>query len=339
MAVARPMPEEDPVIGIRYRSMYMLRPSEGISWAILPAMNHLRAFLITPLCTLVSVSAVVSGCGNDSGDGDGDVDRDGAVEADADGDADAEGDADGDDANDADTAEDAGMDSDVDADHEILGDGERSVSGEAFFFDAAGVGEITELTDVTGAEVFLVEYPERRVAVAADGTFRFDNIPDGVDLTVALEHVDFFPTLTATVHVGSEDVENLTFQAVTHAIAEFLGLMLGEDPYDASRCQMVVTVTAMGPGQESVYAPGEPGVVVTVTPEGDPVYFNTSVIPDMSLTSTTTDGGVIVAGAEPGTYLWEGHKEGLVFNPLSMRCIGGWLTNASPPYGMQAALP
>lgn len=280
---------------------------------------------------MVTLCFLVASCGDDAVDGDADADGDGdsAVDAEADGDADAEAD--------AGTVEDADMDRD--ADYEILGRGERSVSGEAFFFDATGVGEITELTDVTGAEVFLVEYPERRGDVAADGTFRFDEIPEGVDLTVALEHVDFFPSLTATVHVGTEDVENLTFQAVTHAIAEFLGLMLGEDPYDTSRCQMVATVTAMGPGQGSVYAPGEPGVVVTVTPEVDPIYFNTSVIPDFSLTSTTTDGGVIVAGAEPGIYTWEGSKEGLVFDPLAMRCIGGWLTNASPPYGMQAALP
>lgn len=229
----------------------------------------------------------------------------------------------------------------ADDDDTIL-DGDRTVSGRAYFFDASGVGQIEELDDVEGAEIYLLEYPAQRRSVGPDGLFTFDGLPDHREITLGLEHPDFFPSFTATLSVGEEDLEGITFQAVTWAIAEFLGLMLGLDAHDTSVCSMVVTVTAMGENQDSVYAPGEPGVVVTLDPavpaENGPVYFNTSVVPDTDLTETTSDGGVIVAGVEPGRYTWYASKDGLEFEPLELRCVGGALTNGSPPYGLQAAL-
>ena len=105
----------------------------------------------------------------------------------------------------------------------------------------------------------------------------------------------------------------------------------------------VAVTLLIDPNQDKVWAPGEPGAVVTVSPpispEQGPFYFNTQVVPDQSRSNTSKDGGVIVIQANPGTYIWEAHKEGLVFNSLLMTCIGGYLTNGSPPYGMQAKLP
>lgn len=221
--------------------------------------------------------------------------------------------------------------------------GDRTVSGRAYFFDAAGVGQIVELDDVEGAEIYVLDHPAHRQIVGPDGLFSFDGLPDHSEVTLGLEHPDFFPSLTATLSLGEEDLEGITFQAVTWTIAEFLGLMLGLDAHDTSICSMVVTVTAMGENQDSVYAPGEPGVVVSLEPAvpagNGPVYFNTSVVPDTELTETTSDGGVIVAGVEPGRYTWYASKDGVEFEPLEMTCVGGALTNGSPPYGLQAALP
>jgi hypothetical protein len=231
----------------------------------------------------------------------------------------------------------------ADDDDDTVLDGDRTVGGRAYFFDAVGVGQIEELDDVEGAEVYLVEYPAHRQEVGPDGLFSFDGLSDHSEVTLGLEHPDFFPSFTATLSVADEDLEGITFQAVTWTVAEFLGLMLGLDAHDTSICSMVVTVTAMGENQDSVYAPGEPGVVVTIDPavpaENGPVYFNTSVVPDTDLTETTTDGGVIVAGVAPGQYTWSATKDGLEFEPLEMNCVGGALTNGSPPYGLQAALP
>ncbi len=287
------------------------------------------------LATWFGLMAAV-GCGGDGGD-----DDDTAAADDDDATASDDDDATAGDDDDA-TAGDDDDSAAADDDDTVL-DGERVVSGRAYFFDAAGVGQIVELDDVEGAEVHLLEYPAHRQTVGPDGLFSFDGLPDHSVVTLGLDHPDFFPSLTATLPIGEEDLEGITFQAVTWTVAEFLGLMLGLDAHDTSICSMVVTVTAMGEDQDSVYAPGEPGVVVTIDPavpaENGPVYFNTSVVPDLDLTETTADGGVIVAGVEPGQYTWYASKDGLEFEPLEMTCVGGSLTNGSPPYGLQAALP
>jgi hypothetical protein len=234
-------------------------------------------------------------------------------------------------------------DSGADDDDSAMPVGERAVSGKAYFFDAAGVGQIEELDDVEGAEVFLLEYPAYRIPLAADGLFSFEGLPDDSVATVGLDHPDFVPALTATLPITDEDVANVTFQGVSWAIGQFLGLMLSIDPEDTTVCHMVVTVTSISDNQGSVYAPGEPGVVVTidppVAPEHGPWYFNTSVVPDDSLTSTTTDGGVVVAGVQPGVYTWTATKDGVEFEPRVMTCVGGRFSNASPPHGMQALEP
>lgn len=225
-----------------------------------------------------------------------------------------------------------------------LPDGDRALSGTAWFFDAEGVGAVSEVHGVVGAEVYLLEDPARRQPVGEDGSFRFEDLPEGADVTVALTHPDFMPSLTATLPIGAEDVEGVTFQAVSWTIAEFLGAIVSMDPHDPASCAMVVTVTAISDSQHSVYAVGEPGVVVDVVREDGapmdpadaaPLYFNTSVLPDRSLSETTTDGGVILANVSAGMYAWSGHKDGTTFRDLRLRCEPGWMSNGSPPWGMQ----
>lgn len=219
--------------------------------------------------------------------------------------------------------------------------GDRVLSGGAFFFDAKGVGAVEQQMAVTAAEVYLLEYPEVRQPVAEDGSYAFEGLSAG-EYTVALVHEKYYPSLSPTVTVADADVSGVNFQAVTYTIAAVLAGMVGANPKDPKQCQMVVTVTAMGKHQGVVWAPGEPGATVTVHPAvpaaQGPFYFNESVLPDKSLSATTTDGGVIVAGAKPGTYSWTAHKDGLKFNTLKLKCVGGWLTNGAPPFGLQASL-
>jgi hypothetical protein len=220
------------------------------------------------------------------------------------------------------------------------GDGPLSVRGQVYFFDMETPGVIDWIQDVEGAEVYLLQAPELRVTVHPDSDHAFEigGIPEGVEITLAAVHPDYFPHLSATLTTGSEDLEGVTFQAVSHGIAFLAAALLGADASDQSRCQMSTTVSA--PGAENVWAPGEPGATVSIDPavpaEQGPFYLDESVIPDPSLDATTTDGGVIAVGAEPGTYLWEAHKDGVVFEQLKLECVGGWLTNASPPYGLNA---
>ncbi len=184
----------------------------------------------------------------------------------------------------------------------------------------------------------MFEYPDVSVTADDDGAFSLGGLPDGVELTIALEHPDYFPSLTRTFVLAGEDVTDVTFQALSTTIAAVAAAIVGVDAGDPEVCIMATTVTAISAGMGTIWAAGEPGATVTTEPaiaaEYGPIYFNTSVTPDPSLSETTTDGGVVIAGRLEGRYQWHGHKAQYAFAPLTMRCVPGWLTNASPPYGL-----
>ena len=215
----------------------------------------------------------------------------------------------------------------------------RAVAGQAYFFDMQEPGTI-EWVSGPGAEAFLWERPGERQVLGEDGLFRFEGVPEGSRATVALEHPGFFPILTATHVLGGEDIEDLTLQVVSTRIADLVGLLVGEDPYDPSRCQMSLTVMRASEERWDIWAPGEPDAVAVVQPEvrrgTGVIYFNAQTIPDGTLTPTTTDGGIMAAGADPGTYVWTAHKPGYTFDSVELRCVAGWMANASPPWGVQA---
>ena len=218
------------------------------------------------------------------------------------------------------------------------GQGPRAISGRAYFFDMDPPPQIRQIHDVVGAEVYVVEAPELRAAVGPDDehAFRLEGIPEGASVTLALVHPGYYPTMTATFRVGAQDLEGVTFQAMTSNIAGLAAGLLGVDVTDDSLCQMATTVTAANP--QNIWAIGEPDATVTLQPAvpepQGPYYFNAQVLPEPELEATTSDGGVIVVGAQPGLYRWEGHKQGVTFEPIELRCVGGWLTNASPPWGL-----
>ena len=221
------------------------------------------------------------------------------------------------------------------------GDGDRAVSGNAFFFTMDGFPNIVQVTDVVGAQVYVLEAPELRHDLVPDDehAFRLEGIPRGVDVTLALVHDDYYPHLTATHRVQDRDLELVNFQAVSHEVVEMSAGLFGVDVYDDELCHMATTVTAISDNQDLWWAVGEPGATVTIDPPVDPdegpIYFNELVLPDLTLTETSTDGGVAVFGADPGTYRWEAHKDGVEINGLTMTCVGGWVTNGAPPWGMQ----
>jgi hypothetical protein len=207
------------------------------------------------------------------------------------------------------------------------------LSGDAIPFDLGPDGRIED------ADVSLLEHPDRHVITGPDGHFAFDGLEEGSEVTVTLAHPDYHAIQTGTIRLGPAGVERVTFQAVTHQIYELLGDFLGVEPDEANRCQMVTTVTRVG---KSIYDPGahgEAGVTVTLDPplpaEHGPIYFNSSVLPDRSLTATSDDGGVLFIQVPPGEYVWTAHKAGAVFSRIKMKCRAGILVNASPPKGLQ----
>jgi hypothetical protein len=115
--------------------------------------------------------------------------------------------------------------------------------------------------------------------------------------------------------------------------------LLGTEPDEVNRCQMVTTVTRVG---RSIYDPGahgEAGAIVTTVPplpaEHGPIYFNAFVLPDRSLTETSEDGGVLSIQVPPGEYVWTARKPGAMISRIKSKCRAGFLVNASPPWGLQ----
>jgi len=188
------------------------------------------------------------------------------------------------------------------------GEGPRAIRGQVWFFDMPTPGVLEVVRDVEGAELFLLDAPDIRIPLdpASEYAFEVGGIPEGAGVVLAVTHPDFFPYLTQVLPVGTEDLENVTFQVVSHTISGLIGPLLEADPADPAVCQMSTTVTE--PDADSLWAAGEPGATVTLDPavseDQGPTYFNEYVIPDVRRTDTSTDGGVIVVNAAPGTYTW-----------------------------------
>jgi len=208
-----------------------------------------------------------------------------------------------------------------------------SLSGDAIPFNGGPGGR------VEGADVSLLEHPDRHVTTGVDGHFVFEGLEEGSDVTVVMSAPDYHAIQTGTFRLGPRGIERVTFQAVLNTIYGLLANLLAIVPDEANLCQMVTTVTRVG---KSIYDPGahgEAGVTVTLDPplaaDHGPIYFNSSVIPDRTLTQTSDDGGVLFIQVPPGDYVWTAHKAGAVFSRIKMVCRPGFLVNASPPKGLQ----
>ena len=55
------------------------------------------------------------------------------------------------------------------------------------------------------------------------------------------------------------------------------------------------------------------------------------VIADRTLTESSSDGGVVFANVEPGTYVVRAHEDGVELGAVTVECRAGVLVHASPP--------
>ena len=207
-----------------------------------------------------------------------------------------------------------------------------SVSGDAIPFNGQD-------RRVAGATISILEFPEKRMVTGTDGHFAFDGIPVGSEVSLVMEHPDYHLEQTGTHVVPPEGLERVTFQAVTHDVYTALGALLGIVPDEAGACQMPTTVTRIGKSLYDPGAHGEEGATVTIDPplpaEHGPIYFNSRVLPDRTLTETSDDGGVLYVQVPPGEYVMTAHKPGAEFRQVKFKCRPGVLVNASPPWGLQ----
>jgi hypothetical protein len=208
---------------------------------------------------------------------------------------------------------------------------------------------------VSGTRVSIAEAPITRllnIRSDANGKWRFQAVKvQGVPLKVSFvyERTGYTTTKSQVFEVGDAGVTDLSVQFPTEAyfslakgqIEQEIGSLIGA-PYSLAN----VVVTTVGKSWASMYSPelphGDPGAVVSISPaiafpaSLGPVYFNESVAPDPTLTSTSVDGGVLFGNLANGSYSISASKSPFVYSTLTFAIQDGIeLYVASPPHAVQ----
>lgn len=212
-----------------------------------------------------------------------------------------------------------------------------SVSGHVMQFSQSG-GRLE------GAVISILEFPGINSTSGADGEFMFPALPSGSQVSFVMSHPDYPPIQTGTFTLGSDNLERVTFQAPDHYMYSLLARISQVQP-DPKRCQIATTVTRVGLSTyDGGTSHGEPDATVLISPTPaetvGPIYFNlanhNTIFPDLALTQTTLDGGVLFLNTFPGEYTLSALKPDTTFTDVTIRCRPGLLVNASPPQGLQA---
>ncbi len=212
-----------------------------------------------------------------------------------------------------------------------------TVSGGAYNFGPA-------FGMVAGAQVTVLERPDLpAVTTDENGLFTIEGVHVGDDLTLVLSHPDYYPTLNSTAVPGPAGISDLSLQVPPTAIVYLLAIWM-LTPLDPNACQIAATVSPPG---GTPFSPGVVGASVEIDPPVDPsqgpFYFYYFQIPGWPaidlpvrwLDATTDDGGVIFMNVTPGEYTLTAHLDGVKFETARVKCVAGYLVNASPPHGLQ----
>ncbi|MFO0547227.1 MAG: carboxypeptidase-like regulatory domain-containing protein [Polyangiaceae bacterium] len=193
---------------------------------------------------------------------------------------------------------------------------------------------------VSGATVTVLEHPDLTVVTGDDAHFRFDDLEEGTDFTLVVEHPDYKTTQTATVKLTENGVYPFSVQVVPvtlfTALSTLVPLPIDEDQY----CIVASTVARMGGSLYVHLRQGAAGAAVSLEPaapaESGPIYFNESVLPDQDQPATSKDGGILFYRVPPGDYVMSGSRADTVFNEVRFQCRAGIIVNAGPPLGLLA---
>ena len=188
--------------------------------------------------------------------------------------------------------------------------------------------------------VSVAEFPELTTTSDDGGRFVLE-VPDGVQITPFAAHPIYVTEYHQTFTTDGADLEKLYFQMVTPAVYDIFAQILQIVP-DPGKCQIASTVNvkairAIDFEGFTTYGPhGIAGATADSEPPTTPVaYFDESTTPDLSLTESTIDGGVVWTNVDPGVYTFRAHHPDIATDSFVATCEPGRFINASPPWGLR----
>jgi hypothetical protein len=222
------------------------------------------------------------------------------------------------------------------------GHGRKTVhlSGTAYAFD--------NQVPIAGARIRVAEVPGTTASTAADGSYRL-TVPAHARVTPYIEAAGFHGIYLQTFLTEGRDLDRVNFQVpsvgIYHALAALLGVELGPDD-NPENCVVVSTISTAAIRDLSFEdfiaygAHGVAGATARARPAlPDPIYFNSSVIPDRSLSESSVDGGVLWLDIPAGVYRFSARSKSARFASFIATCEPGRLVNANPPQGLHQLKP
>ncbi|HTU14551.1 MAG TPA: hypothetical protein VMF31_05080 [Solirubrobacterales bacterium] len=212
---------------------------------------------------------------------------------------------------------------------------------------------------LVGAVIKVREFPGISTVSDANGDYDLE-VPDNANVTpyivtgwnapatdAATQHYNEIDL--QTFHTRGENIENANFQTPTDLEYNALKAILGV-PADAegrpAQCVIVTTSSARNVRDVSydTYWDRTPHGVAgatsrTVPAVPGPIYFNNSVIPDPTWTSSSHDGGIIWSVVPTGTYRVITEHPTTRFASFLATCEPGRVVNANPPWGAYELAP
>jgi hypothetical protein len=211
-----------------------------------------------------------------------------------------------------------------------------TISGHAYVFNHSD-------TALGGATIRVRELPGISAVTDASGDYALE-VPDDANVTPYIDPPPGYHQIDLqTFHTRGRPIVNANFQtpadAEYYGLAALLSVPLGPDRRPEG-CVIVTTASARnvrGVDFATFQARtphGVAGATARAVPElPPPIYFNDSVIPDPSRTSTSGDGGIIWTGVPPGTHRVIPASETTRFASFLATCAPGRIVNANPPWG------
>ena len=223
------------------------------------------------------------------------------------------------------------------ADGHAAGPAGRSVliKGTAYAFD--------NQAPIAGATIRARGAPGAEARSRANGHYRL-KVPARRKVTPFVKARGYHGIFLQTFHTHRRNLRKVNFQIPTErtylALAALLQVRLDQNG-DPRRCAIVSTVSTkkirdLSFSEFVAYgAHGVPGATATTSPRlPGPIYFNDNVIPDPSLTETSTDGGVIWTEVPRGRYRVRAEHPSKRFASFVATCRNGRVVNANPPWGL-----